>query len=415
MRCSNYIQVFFLLTIWMSQSISAQARGLQRYFPAEDTEISLVTVGQGRAEYTVAGHLALRIKSPASDIMANWGVFNLSDPNFINDYIHGRMDYMAIAERTSSILKLYEAERRTVWIDPLQLTVAQKQSIINQVFHWIKPENRTYRYHFWKKNCSSIIIDVLAEALGQGFADRLAVDSKKTIRQISEPMFSKYHLLAFIADIGFNSTIDVPVSLRNTLYAPIYVRNTLKTLPSFNDMGEEEPGTHLIPAKNAPYFQGQTVAAPFIRYENIITVVFGLLLLLVALSVKTNMKLARAAAAFALFTVGFSFAAMSITIWYAWINTQHDIIHHNTNLLFLFPFDLWLVVPAWKLLRGQPIHWETPIWRWTKTLFALHGAGMLILWTLAITGLTTQSVWAVSVYLLPSLLMTWVMLWLVKH
>ncbi|MGH7657530.1 MAG: DUF4105 domain-containing protein, partial [Gemmatimonadales bacterium] len=63
--------------------------------PGSELTVSLVTYGPGQIVWERFGHNALRIRDRAAgtDISYNYGMFDFAQPNFILNFVQGRMYY----------------------------------------------------------------------------------------------------------------------------------------------------------------------------------------------------------------------------------------------------------------------------------------------------------------------------------
>src|SRR5256885_16900906 len=63
--------------------------------PAKDVTISLLTAGNGTEIWELFGHTAIWIHDnvTARDTVFNWGVFDMTKPNFIFHFLQGLMLY----------------------------------------------------------------------------------------------------------------------------------------------------------------------------------------------------------------------------------------------------------------------------------------------------------------------------------
>src|ERR1044072_8123811 len=106
--------------------------------------VILLTMGQGDEVYELFGHNALWIHDPAvrTDTVYNWGVFDFDTPGFIPRFLLGDMRYIMAGESIQNTILRYQYLKRRVWAMELDLTPAEKRSLVDFVRWNAKPENR---------------------------------------------------------------------------------------------------------------------------------------------------------------------------------------------------------------------------------------------------------------------------------
>ncbi|MDE6782781.1 MAG: DUF4105 domain-containing protein, partial [Paramuribaculum sp.] len=82
-----------LLLLCLSLAGGAQSHYLPMPAPSDSVTISLLTCAPGSEVYELEGHSALRMQYGSTDIVANWGIFDFSSPNFIYRFCKGETDY----------------------------------------------------------------------------------------------------------------------------------------------------------------------------------------------------------------------------------------------------------------------------------------------------------------------------------
>lgn len=131
------------------------------------TEISLLTCEPHEAVYSLYGHTAIRLQNvdDGMDVVANWGVFDSSKPNFVMNFVLGLTDYIMAIFPTEYFAREYTYYGTRVYQQRLNLTVKEKRKILQALEVNNLPENRTYRYNFYYDNCTTRARDVILGAL----------------------------------------------------------------------------------------------------------------------------------------------------------------------------------------------------------------------------------------------------------
>ena len=134
---------------------------------AAEPTVTLVTVGPGDAVWEKFGHNMLRIEDPGRglDVCFNWGLFDFDQPNFIPNFIRGRMLYTMAPMATAKELSLYQEQDRRVTFQRLRLSPVQTTDLIRRCVDNFRT-NPDYRYDYFKDNCSTRVRDTLDATLG---------------------------------------------------------------------------------------------------------------------------------------------------------------------------------------------------------------------------------------------------------
>ena len=63
-------------------------------------------------------------------------------------------------------LLVYRYLNRSVMAQELDLTAAQRDSILHQIQWYAQPENVNYRYDYYRDNCATRVRDIIDNAIG---------------------------------------------------------------------------------------------------------------------------------------------------------------------------------------------------------------------------------------------------------
>ena len=137
---------------------------------SDEARVSVLTVLPGDQIHADFGHTAIRVRDPnlsplfegqaSFDTVFNFGVFDFEDPAFVPKFIWGRMDYLLAMEPFDVTPLQYRAERRPVVEQVLRLTAAERRVMFERL--WVKAwSDPTYRYRFFKDNCSTRVRDAV--------------------------------------------------------------------------------------------------------------------------------------------------------------------------------------------------------------------------------------------------------------
>lgn len=224
MDVSMKVRVLLLFFISCTLLGPAQGQRLIGHELSEEAVISLITVSPGNQIHAFWGHTALRIQDPPNriDSMYNYGAFQF-DALFLPKFIYGKLDYILNVTPMSVEIRRYrDFEKRTLIEQELLLTKEEKQAVFDFIENNALEENRTYRYDFLFDNCSTRILDIFEDVLG----DRLSYNSpspERTYRQILQPYVQHFPFLSVGIDLGLGLPVDREPTARELMGLPMHM------------------------------------------------------------------------------------------------------------------------------------------------------------------------------------------------
>ncbi|MBU3025134.1 Lnb N-terminal periplasmic domain-containing protein [Zobellia galactanivorans] len=298
------------------------------------SKISVVTCGPGSELYSTFGHSAIRIEDPSLGINAvyNYGTFDFTTPNFYMKFARGKLDYSLARQNFAYFLKEYEYENRWVKSQELQLTLAQRQSLFNFLETNFLPENRDYKYDFFYNNCATKIWDVLKEVYGDALVfDESYLNELYTHRQLIRQKVKINSWAGFGIDLALGSVIDDVATPKEHMFLPDYILKQLE-VAQLNGQSLTARPKVLLEAKD------QDQGSSFLVSPELWLIVFlVVILVLTYFDFKNNTR--RRWLDFILF---FSTGLIGVLILFLWFFTDHSATAGNYNLLWAFPFNLFI-------------------------------------------------------------------------
>jgi len=137
--------------------------------PDTAPRITLVTFGPGTANvWERFGHNMIRVTDPVTgfDAAYNFGVYNFAQKHFFWNFVQGRMEYAADAWNPILALRGYADAGRSIEAQDLALTPEQAEALAAKLARNVLPENKDYRYDYYRDNCSTRVRDALNTVLG---------------------------------------------------------------------------------------------------------------------------------------------------------------------------------------------------------------------------------------------------------
>ena len=131
--------------------------------------VSVITCGPGNDFYTTFGHSAIRITDTARgiDYVYNYGTFDFDTPHFYWQFTRGRLDYCLSRSPFLLFMAVYDHERRWVCEQRLNFTPQEVNNLFVALEWNHQPENRYYRYDFFRDNCATRVRDMVEAAAGK--------------------------------------------------------------------------------------------------------------------------------------------------------------------------------------------------------------------------------------------------------
>ena len=327
----------------------------------------LLTFGPGSEVWERFGHNALWIHDPASgrDVAYHYGLFDMSEEGFLLNFLKGRMWYSMGAADARLLIDAYRRAGRSGTVQELALTGSEVAALSDYLEWNMRPENRVYRYDYFRDNCSTRIRDVLDRVLDGALSSALGGrETPITWRQEALALTSEDELLTAGMDLGLGPLSDRDITRWDLAFIPMRLRDDVRELQVTRD-GVARPlvvAERSLPAVGAP---DESRAVPTGRVSGRVAwmlllgiAIGGFLAICGWLSMRSaETGAARGLARWALALVGASWGlvagVLGAILLALWALTDHEFAHANENLLQTNPLALALVVLVpLAVLRG---------------------------------------------------------------
>jgi hypothetical protein len=328
----------------------------------ESLRVFLLTAGGGEAVWEQFGHNAIWIHDTRGDWSAafNWGVFDFQQVDFIPRLIRGTMLYSMRPANPDSFLAAYQREDRRTWIQELALTPEQKVELRAFVQWNDLPENRDYRYDYYRDNCSTRVRDALDRVLGGQLRARFdTIPTPTTYRWHTRRLLGGLPIYYLGIQLVLGPRADRPLSAWEEMFLPLRLRDWIREM----EVADGEGGTRSLVTEERLLFDGTRAAEPSgppgaLPWFLLAGVLWGGLLVLMARGGAPAGLLGRTG----LSLLGGGWAALAgtcgVLLMGAWLFTDHFFWYRNYNLLQLNPLGLILAVGFFLfLLRGRLPAW----------------------------------------------------------
>jgi len=334
----NRILLLFL-SLFLSLSIC------QSQIPSSLAKFSLLTCAPGETAENAWGHSAIRFYDPANQIdeVYNYGTYDFNAPNFVLNFLRGKLDYDLATGSYANFLRMYDYYERSVWEQHLDLDTDQVKQIYQFLINNALPENKTYQYDFFYDNCSTRIRNMLSDNLASFSYENVDHD-KITFRQLLDVDLEYRDWTDFGIDLILGATCDVEANFEQTMFLPDFLSTNLEKATFKKSDGIAK----LLPTKNLVLdheMKGSQRRNSFLLTPIVIFSFLAFLeLLLLLFKEKVNSKLLRCYDYLWVMILSIS----SVIMMLMWFATDHVTCAQNWNLLWANPGYILMLFLFWK-------------------------------------------------------------------
>jgi hypothetical protein len=200
---------------------------------AEKPVIELVTMGVGALIWERHGHIALCVRDDGMrpDRCYNYGIGDFRHPlAMVWGFFRGTQSFWVGKQRVDDMMSIYEYADRTIWVQPLPLTQAQKQQLIDKLEFDILDANRYYAYdHFWD-NCTTRVRDGIDAVTGGKLSAMREPTDGRTYRDLAREGFYGMRAPLVATDVGMGRSTDRAPTYFERMFLPQYMREAVTRL-----------------------------------------------------------------------------------------------------------------------------------------------------------------------------------------
>ncbi|MGH7475822.1 MAG: DUF4105 domain-containing protein [Longimicrobiales bacterium] len=325
----------------------AQPSGAQVTEPGDQLRIYLLTIGPGELVWERFGHNAIRVydAEAGTDIAYNYGLFDFADPGFFGNFLRGRLLYWMQGFDATATVDSYRRAGRSITVQELNLTAAQRLEL-QRFLRWNeRPENRYYRYDYYRDNCSTRVRDAIDRALGGQIEAATALQpSGGTFRSHTQRLTADDLPVYTGLQLAMGQPIDRPISIWEEMFLPLALRDRIRDLRIQTDDGRTAPlvrseRTLFEPTIHAPVEQTPDRTLAYTLLGTLLGGVFLALAFGGRRRVSQRVALAILGAAWGAVT-----GILGAIIAVLWLLTDHWPTYTNENVLQMNPLALALAV-----------------------------------------------------------------------
>lgn len=296
-----------------------------------DTSIYILSCSPGHDLYSVFGHTAIMVKTPASDWVYNYGTFDFDTENFYVKFARGKLLYKLAKEQFGYFQYSYIREQRGIIAQQLNFSPFQKEKMIRLLEENVLLENAYYKYDFFYDNCATRVRDMINEASDHTVNwNQLEAGNGHTFRE----MIQEYLYDMEWSDLGIDLALGIPCDKELKENEQDFLPDSLLSMISKATIG----GTPLS-KREFEVLPEETIQItkkfkdhPFKVLTLISAVLFGFVLFF------RNSKKARVLSAVILVMNGL----IGLVVFVLWFLTDHQATAANLNIIWANPLNLLL-------------------------------------------------------------------------
>jgi hypothetical protein len=354
--------------------------------PGTELTVYHAVYGPGEAVWEMFGHNAIWIHdaSTGTTTSYNYGMFDFEQPGFVPRLMRGDMLYWMDARDADREVQVYQYYDRSVWVQRLNMTAAQRHGLREFLdWNWL-PANSQYRYDYFRDNCSTRVRDALDRALGGAISGALSgVTTGTTFRWHSLRLTERSHLTYTGLVLGLGKPTDRPIDAWDEGFIPMELARHLRTVTVVDDAGGSVP----LVAEEVTLYTSTREPPPDVPPRRTAGyLVLGLLLgggMFVLGHFARTSRRAAFGLALAITTWGVVTGFFGLILALLWGATNHVDSYDNLNLLQVSPLGFLLAVaaPLAVLRRTSPTRNFAVLrlaWPSAIAMLAMSATGLLL-------------------------------------
>jgi hypothetical protein len=198
----------------------------------DDLNVAVMTFGPGDHPFFKFGHDAIWIhdRAAGSDRVYNFGTFTFDSPRLILDFLHGRMTYWLSVSSLFATREIYERENRSIFVQELALPPEVKRTLRARLDDNARPENRAYKYDYFRDNCATRVRDAIDAAVGGRLRASARGPGRLTLRGQALRMTADYLPLYLALDLILGPDVDLPIDRWAESFIPVELAGALEAV-----------------------------------------------------------------------------------------------------------------------------------------------------------------------------------------
>lgn len=322
----------------------------------DSIEISLLTCGPFDQIYALYGHTGLRINDMASgqDIVANWGIFDMTQKFFAVKFAFGITDYRMAFEPMDEFVYRYRYYGTYMTEQVLNLSAKEKQQIIDAVNENARPENLYYRYNYFYDNCTTRVRDIIASGV-DGKVEYPEAKTTNSFRTMIHQWTGSRRWEAWGQDFLLGLGADKPTTRSEQQFLPDSLREDYDHAFIIAPDGTRKP---MVKEVRYPIPMDETHVHKLGFWNNYLSPVTVLFLLILACAQVFVIEKRKGKQFWQFDAALLSVLGAIGLILFAMIFSQHPTVSLNLQILIFNPLDLLFIVPIIRAKRNGRRSWQ---------------------------------------------------------
>ncbi len=328
--------------------------------PARDERLAayILTFSPGDHPFYKFGHNAIWIHDETKplrerDKVYNWGTFTFGDPALIPKFVQGRFMYWLSIQGIGATQFVYKRENRSITAQELDLDTAQIRELQRLVDENAKPENKHYKYDYYRDNCSTRVRDMIDKVTGGRVHEVTKGPARLTYREhtlrLTESLPAEYVALNLV----MGDLIDKPMTEWEESFVPMEFQAAARKTTLIGADGQERPLVKrewvLLPSVQTPPPNDPPTWWPYALLAGLVS---GAVFALAGRAGKQN-KLARVWFGLSLSFWGLVAGFFGLFFLAVWFFTDHSVGYGNENVMLCVPWGFWLVGTGARVAFGR--------------------------------------------------------------
>lgn len=211
--------------------------------PGDEYTISIITMSPGDPIFFRFGHNAILVRDARRKThrVYNWGTFSFGESGLVQKFLRGRLTYWLSVQPLGPTLEHYDSEHRWLVEQELNLTAEQKLELVELIKDNARPENREYRYHYYRDNCSTRVRDVIDRATKGRLREVSKGPAKLTYRGQTSRLVADIWWGHVFLNLAMGDFIDQPVTEWEEMFVPDKVREMVRKVEVVDESGNSVP------------------------------------------------------------------------------------------------------------------------------------------------------------------------------
>ncbi len=241
-RGSREFGVVMVLSFFLQGGLAAQ--DISSSDIGDHTAVYLVTFGPGPQVWERFGHNAVWIRDtvtgrgPAYD----YGRFNFEQQGFLWRFARGQMAYWMGRADGGALIDAYVRLGRSVTLQELRFDAGQRASLNQALELNFAQDSGTYRYDYYRDNCSTRIRDQIDSAIGGALRDYLeSTPSSMTLRDHTRRSLENNLAIYFGAMFLLGPAADRPITALEESFLPALLQQHIRGVRVPDSVGGSVP------------------------------------------------------------------------------------------------------------------------------------------------------------------------------